>query len=205
MQKLYKNLFKRVLDLVISLLAVAVLSPLILTIIIFLYIVTGQNPFFRQVRPGRKRALFSVLKFKTMNDTKDEKGNYLPDEKRLTLFGKFLRSTSLDEIPQFFNIIKGDMSLVGPRPLLEEYLPFYNDFQNRRHEIRPGVTGWAQVNGRNDTEWPERFKFDIWYIDNVSFLLDLKILLLTIKNVLLAKGINAKNSATMEKFKGNLS
>ena len=159
--------------------------------------------YFFQSRPGRNEVIFKVIKFKTMNDKKDDSGNLLPDAKRMTKIGNFVRSTSLDEIPQLLNVIRGDMSLIGPRPLLVEYLPLYNEKQKRRHEIRPGITGWAQVNGRNAISWQQKFEYDVYYVDNISFLFDLKILFLTIKKVFVSEGINASENETMEKFKGN--
>jgi lipopolysaccharide/colanic/teichoic acid biosynthesis glycosyltransferase len=160
------------------------------------------NAFFFQTRPGKNEKLFKVIKFKTMNDRKDKAGNLLPDEKRLTVAGKIIRKTSLDEIPQLINIIKGDMSLIGPRPLLVDYLPLYNEIQKRRHEVKPGITGWAQVNGRNAISWEQKFAYDIWYVDNISFLLDVKIFFMTIRKVFTLEGINSTTAATMEKFTG---
>ena len=199
----YTVIIKPLFDIIISLFGLLVLSPVFLVILIFLTISNSGHPFFTQTRPGKNGRLFKVIKFKTMNEKKDENGHLLPDAQRLTPVGKFIRKTSLDEIPQLLNVIKGDMSLIGPRPLLIEYLPLYNDFQKRRHEVKPGITGWAQVNGRNAISWPEKFKFDVWYVDNCSFLLDLKILLLTIKKVIVREGISQEGQATMEKFKGN--
>jgi len=163
----------------------------------------GAGAFFFQERPGKDEKIFKVIKFKTMNDRKDASGNFLPDALRLTKVGKFVRSTSLDEIPQLLNVIKGDMSLIGPRPLLVQYLPLYNDMQRRRHEVRPGITGWAQVNGRNAISWQQKFAYDVWYVDNVSLSLDCKILLKTIQKVFQREGISSDTSATMEAFKGN--
>lgn len=161
------------------------------------------TPFFFQLRPGWRGAPFKVIKFKTMNDARDEKGEWLPDEVRLTRVGKFVRKTSLDEIPQLLNVIKGDMSLIGPRPLLMEYLPLYSKEQYRRHEVRPGITGWAQVNGRNAISWQQKFAYDVWYVDHLSFTLDVKILLSTIQKVFKAEGISSATAVTMEKFTGN--
>ncbi len=158
--------------------------------------------FFFQARPGKKEKLFKVIKFKTMTDCKDRNGNLLPDAKRLTIVGKFIRKTSLDEIPQLLNVIKGDMSLIGPRPLLVEYLPLYDDIQKRRHEVKPGITGWAQVNGRNAISWEQKFGYDVWYVDHVSFSLDVKIFFVTVKNVFLVKDISQKGHATMPFFEG---
>ncbi len=171
---------------------------------LLLLIANNGKPFFLQQRPGKNEKIFTVIKFKTMNDKKDENGNLLPDEERLTTIGKFIRKTSLDEIPQLLNVIKGDMSLVGPRPLLVEYLPLYNEFEKRRHEVKPGITGWAQVNGRNAISWQQKFEYDVWYVDHLSFGLDMKILFMTFVKVFKSEGINAAGSATMEKFKGNL-
>jgi lipopolysaccharide/colanic/teichoic acid biosynthesis glycosyltransferase len=159
--------------------------------------------FFTQQRPGKDEVVFKLLKFKTMNDQRDAKGDLLPDAERLTAIGKFIRKTSLDELPQLWNVLKGDMSLVGPRPLLVQYLPLYTDEQKRRHLVKPGITGWAQVNGRNAISWEEKFKLDVWYVDNVSFFLDVKILFLTIKKVFVREGISAQGHATMDFFKGN--
>jgi lipopolysaccharide/colanic/teichoic acid biosynthesis glycosyltransferase len=170
---------------------------------LILTIVNKGSPFFIQERPGLGEKLFKIIKFKTMNDERDEKGNLLPDEKRLTPIGKFIRSTSLDEIPQLINVIKGEMSLVGPRPLLVEYIPLYRAKQRRRHEVKPGITGWAQVNGRNAITWEQKFEADIYYVDHVSFWLDLRILFLTLLKVLKREGISSAQSVTMEKFKGN--
>ena len=200
---MYKRFIKRFLDLVFSTTGFLVLSPVFILIIVILLCTNNGKPFFFQRRPGRNEKIFRVIKFKTMNNKKDIHGKLLTDAERLTGIGKLIRKTSLDEIPQLINVIKGDMSLVGPRPLLVDYLPLYNTEQKRRHEIRPGITGWAQVNGRNAISWPEKFQLDVWYVDHVSFMLDLKILFLTVKNVLLGKGISSKTKATMERFEGN--
>ncbi len=170
---------------------------------IFLAIANEGKPFFFQVRPGKNEKLFKIIKFKTMNEKKDEQGNLLSDAERLTKVGAFVRKTSLDEIPQLLNVIKGDMSLIGPRPLLPRYLPLYNDEQRKRHNVRPGITGWAQINGRNAISWQQKFEYDVWYVENVSFMLDLKILLLTVKKVFVSEGISQEGQATMEEFKGN--
>ncbi|MCD8194454.1 MAG: sugar transferase, partial [Tannerellaceae bacterium] len=159
--------------------------------------------FFLQKRPGKKGRIFKVIKFKTMTDAKDQEGNLLPDDKRITPLGKFIRSTSLDELPQLINVLKGDMSLIGPRPLLVQYLSLYNEQQKRRHEVKPGITGWAQVNGRNDISWQKKFELDVWYVDNISFLLDFKILFLTIKKVIVREGVTSATNVTMEPFTGN--
>lgn len=168
-----------------------------------LSIVNRGSPFFIQMRPGKNQKGFRLIKFKTMNDRKDVKGNILPDSERLTAVGKLIRKTSLDEIPQLLNVIKGDMSLIGPRPLLVEYLSLYSDFQNRRHEVKPGITGWAQINGRNAISWEQKFEYDVWYVDNLSFFLDVKIFFKTIKKVFIPEGISSATSQTMEKFIGN--
>ncbi|GAA4151399.1 sugar transferase [Chryseobacterium ginsenosidimutans] len=170
---------------------------------ICLAFVNNGKPFFFQKRPGKNGIIFSIIKFKTMNDKKDSDGNFLSDAERVTPIGMFVRKTSLDEIPQLLNVIKGDMSLIGPRPLLVRYLPMYNEHQSRRHELKPGITGWAQVNGRNAISWKQKFDFDVWYVDNLSFVVDLKIIFLTIKKVFLKEGISADGHATTEPFKGN--
>jgi len=200
---MYKHFIKPMSDFLISLILLLLLSPLFLTITILLLLANHGQPFFTQPRPGKHGRIFRIIKFKTMNDRRDPEGNLLPDGERLTTIGRMVRKTSLDEIPQLFNILKGDMSLIGPRPLLPEYLPLYNEFQRRRHEVKPGITGWAQVNGRNALSWEEKFKFDVYYIDHCSFLLDMKILLMTIDKVLRSKGISQPGEATAEKFKGN--
>lgn len=201
---MYRNFFKRVFDFVIALSAFLVFSPLFLLLIIFLAVANqGAGVFFFQERPGLNNRIFKVIKFKTMNDKKDAQGILLPDVERITKVGYFVRSASLDELPQLLNVIKGDMALVGPRPLLVKYLPLYNEFQARRHEVRPGITGWAQVNGRNTISWSEKFALDVYYVDNLNFILDLKILLLTVKKVFIRSGVNAGDNTTMEAFKGN--
>lgn len=200
---MYKNFFKRFFDFILSLIGFLVLSPLFLFITLFLIIANKGKPFFFQQRPGKNNKTFRVVKFKTMNDRKDSEGNLLPDAERLTSVGNFVRKTSLDEIPQLLNVIKGDMSLIGPRPLLVEYLPLYDKQQIRRHEVRPGITGWAQVNGRNAISWKEKFVLDVWYVDNISLTLDIKILGRTLQKVFISEGINSGTSATMEKFEGN--
>lgn len=200
---MYRKYFKRPFDLIMAIVAFLILSPVFLITTLLLAIVNDGKPYFFQVRPGKNGRLFKICKFKTMNDKKDAEGRLLPDADRLTTIGSIVRKLSLDEIPQMLNVIKGDMSLIGPRPLLVEYLPLYNEHQARRHEIRPGITGWAQVNGRNTLDWESKFEFDVWYVDHLSFLLDLKILFLTLKKVIVREGISAENSATMEKFKGN--
>lgn len=201
---IYKNFIKRLIDLILGFLAFILLSPFFILIAILLAIVNVGTPFFFQRRPGKDGVIFSVIKFKTMNDKRDEKGKLLPDDQRLTKLGLFVRKTSLDEIPQLLNVIIGHMSLIGPRPLLVEYLPLYSATQLRRHSMRPGITGWAQVNGRNLVDWPIRFEMDVWYVDNVSFLLDMKILYMTIAKVFKSEGVSSENFVTMEKFKGNI-
>ncbi|MBN1251760.1 MAG: sugar transferase [Bacteroidales bacterium] len=198
----YKNFLKIFFDFLISFLMFIILSPILIFITIFLFFSNEGKPFFTQNRPGKNEKIFKLIKFKTMNDKTNEKGELLPDEKRLTKIGKFIRKTSLDEIPQLINVIKGDMSLIGPRPLLLEYLELYNQNQKKRHNVKPGITGWAQVNGRNAISWEKKFELDVWYVENISFLLDLKIIFLTIKKVFKSEGISSDNSATMEKFKG---
>ena len=200
---MYKNIFKPVLDLILSLVAFIILLPMFLILILFFAIANNGKPFFFQTRPGKNNRVFKIVKFKTMNDRKDSNGNLLADEYRLTSIGKFVRKTSLDEIPQLLNVIKGDMSLVGPRPLLIEYLSLYDEDQVRRHEVRPGITGWAQVNGRNAISWQEKFRLDVWYVDHISLLLDIKIICLTIVKVFKSEGITSEKSVTIEKFEGN--
>lgn len=199
---MYKNYLKPIFEITLATFGFLLLSPIFILVTVGLYFANNRKPFFFQVRPGKNEKLFKIIKFKTMNDKKDKNGNLLPDEIRLTKIGKFVRSTSLDEIPQLLNVIKGDMSLIGPRPLLPEYLPFYNNEQKRRHEVKPGITGYAQVNGRNAISWEEKFKLDVWYVDNISFLVDFNIILNTIKKVIVREGISSDSSATMEKFKG---
>lgn len=198
----YVNFLKPFLDVFVASVAFIVLLPVFLAVTALLAIANSGKPFFFQLRPGKNEKIFKVIKFKTMNDRKDVNGVLLPDEMRLTNIGKFVRRTSLDEIPQLLNVIKGDMSIVGPRPLLVEYLPLYNARQKHRHDVKPGITGWAQVNGRNAISWEQKFEFDIWYVNNISFLVDLRILLLTVRNVIRSEGINSATSATMEKFTG---
>ena len=200
---MYRNFLKRVFDFTFSLIGIIILSPILILISFLLSVTNAGKPFFFQQRPGKNEKIFKVIKFKTMNDKRDENGNLLPDVKRLTTVGAFVRKTSLDEIPQLLNVIKGDMSLVGPRPLLVEYLPLYSEKQKRRHEVRPGITGWAQVNGRNAISWQQKFDYDVWYVDNLSLTLDLKILCMTIKKIFIREGINASVDVTMERFEGN--
>ena len=200
---MYEPFFKRIIDFIGALIGLVLLSPLFIIVTIALYFANQGKPFFLQLRPGKKEKLFKIIKFKTMNDKKDEAGNLLPDAERLTKIGSFVRKTSLDEIPQLLNVLKGDMSLIGPRPLLPEYLPLYNDFQKKRHHVKPGITGWAQVNGRNAISWQQKFEYDVWYVTNYSFFLDLKIVFLTIKKVFLSEDIAQEGEATMEVFNGN--
>jgi lipopolysaccharide/colanic/teichoic acid biosynthesis glycosyltransferase len=199
---LYRNIIKRPLDFVLSLLAFVVLLPVFLLVSLLLFVANRGTPFFTQIRPGRGGKLFKVIKFKTMNDKTDHMGTLLPDEIRLTSMGRFVRKTSLDEIPQLINVIKGDMSLIGPRPLLVDYLELYSQAQKRRHEVRPGITGWAQINGRNTISWNEKFQYDLYYVDNLTFTLDLKIFFITILKVFKAEGISGRGVATAEKFDG---
>ena len=197
---MYKNYVKRPLDIVLSLIALIVLSPIMLVVGLLVRIKLGSPVIFKQPRPGKNEKIFTIYKFRTMTDKRGSNGSLLPDAERLTKFGKFLRSTSLDELPELLNIIKGDMSIVGPRPLLVEYLPRYSEFQKRRHKVRPGLTGLAQINGRNATTWDERFDFDVRYVDSVSFIKDVKIICSTVVKVFKRDGISAADNATMEKF-----
>lgn len=199
---MYRNVIKRSLDFLISVFGFILFIPVFLTIALILAIDLRGNPFFIQLRPGKRTKIFKLIKFKTMNDKKDENGVILPPAKRITKIGKLVRSTSLDEIPQLINVIKGEMSLVGPRPLRVEYLPHYSSEQNKRHEVLPGITGWAQVKGRNAISWEERFKLDVWYVHNISLTLDLKIIFLTIMKVFKREGVNKNSDVTMEPFKG---
>jgi len=202
--KIYANCLKRVLDFLIALCAFSVSLIILIPVALFLHFANkGAGVFFLQPRPGRNGNIFKVIKFKTMTDEKDAEGNLLPDEVRLTKVGRFVRSTSIDELPQLWNVIKGDMSLIGPRPLLVQYLPLYSPEQARRHEVRPGITGWAQVNGRNSISWKQKFEYDVWYVDHLSFWLDVKIILLTIKKVFVREGISHEGMATMEPFNGH--
>lgn len=194
---------KRILDIISSLLAIIILSPLLAATSVLVKTKLGSPVLFKQERPGKNEKIFTLMKFRTMTDERDENGELLPDEVRLTKFGKFLRSTSIDELPELFNILKGDMSVIGPRPLLVQYLPRYNEHQHRRHEVKPGLSGWAQVNGRNAISWEEKFDFDVEYVDNYSLLMDIKVLFMTLANVLKRDGISSETSATMEEFMGN--
>lgn len=199
---MYHNFLKRILDFCIALVVILIFSPLIILVAFILWVLNDGKVFFTQERPGKNARLFRVIKFKTMNDKRDADGKLLRDRDRLTRFGKIIRSTSLDELPQLINVLKGDMSLIGPRPLLVRYLPLYNKGQTRRHEVKPGITGWAQVNGRNTINWEEKFELDVWYVDHLSFGLDLKILWLTVKKVIVREGINAGTNETMPPFTG---
>jgi len=196
-------LIKRLFDIIVSAIGLIMLLPVLLLVMFVVRVKLGSPVFFRQARPGKDAKLFEMVKLRTMLDAYDDNGNLLPDAMRLTKLGALLRSTSLDELPGLWNVLKGDMSLVGPRPLLVEYLPLYSREQARRHEVRPGITGWAQVNGRNAISWEDKFKLDVWYVDNQSFWLDLKILVLTVKKVFVREGISAEGEATMSKFEGS--
>lgn len=201
---MYKYCIKRLLDFTIALATLLTIGIIIILVAIWLYLANkGAGAFFTQDRPGKNGKIFKVIKFKTMTDERDAQGNLLPDADRLTKVGKFVRSTSIDELPQLINVLKGDMALIGPRPLLPQYLPLYSKEQARRHEVRPGITGWAQVNGRNTISWKRKFELDVWYVDHCSFWLDLKILILTIKKVFVREGISQEGQATMEFFNGN--
>lgn len=203
---MYKHFFKRFFDFCISLVALIIISPILLVITIWLHFANkGAGAFFTQDRPGKEGKIFKVIKFKTMTDERDAEGNLLPDEKRLTKIGKFVRSTSIDELPQLINVLKGDMALIGPRPLLPQYLPLYSPEQARRHEVRPGISGWAQCHGRNAISWTEKFKLDVWYVDHVSLMTDLKVIFITIKKVLFKEDINQTGGEwiTMDPFNGH--
>ncbi|MEO1013291.1 MAG: sugar transferase [Bacteroidota bacterium] len=200
---MYRRFLKRILDLTVALIALVAFSPIFIVILILLFIANDGKVFFVQERPGKNERIFKILKFKSMNDKKGPDGSLLPDGERITRVGNLVRSTSLDELPQLINVLKGDLSLIGPRPLLIQYLPLYSQRQRRRHEIRPGITGWAQVNGRNSISWPKKFELDVWYVDNCSFLLDLRIIWLTVLKVIQRDGISSETSATMEFFEGN--
>jgi len=200
---MYKLLFKRVIDIIISLCILTILSPIFLIVFLLLTLANNGKAFFVQKRPGKGEKIFKIIKFKSMNDKKGNDGELLPDEDRITLVGKIVRKTSLDEIPQLLNVLIGDMSLIGPRPLLVSYLPLYSQEQSKRHQIRPGITGWAQVNGRNTISWKKKFEYDVWYVNHISFLLDMKILWMTFLKVLKRDGISSDTNATMETFTGN--
>ncbi|MGX5683812.1 sugar transferase [Chryseobacterium cucumeris] len=200
---MYRVFLKRVFDFILALTGLLIISPVFIVFFIALAIANEGKPFFLQKRPGKSGKIFTIIKFKTMNDKTDSEGNLLPDAERLTAVGSFVRKTSIDEIPQLINVLIGDMALIGPRPLLVQYLPLYNEHQARRHEVRPGITGWAQINGRNAISWEEKFNLDVWYVDHVSFILDLKIIFLTIKKVFIREGISADGHVTIEPFQGN--
>lgn len=200
---MYKYNIKRLFDCIFSLIGILFFVPVFFIVTIGLFFANQGRPFFFQTRPGKNGKLFKIIKFKTMNDKMDSCGNLLPDINRLTKIGQIVRKTSLDELPQLINVLKGEMSLIGPRPLLPEYLPLYNDSQRRRHEVKPGITGWAQVNGRNAISWQQKFEYDVWYVENISFILDCNILYLTIKKVFKREGITAENSVSAEAFMGN--
>jgi len=200
---MYKHFFKRLFDFWISLIVLIIISPILLLVTIWLHFANkGAGALFFQERPGKDGKIFKVIKFKTMTDERDAEGNLLPDEVRLTKVGRIVRSTSIDELPQLINVLKGDMALIGPRPLLVQYLPLYSKEQMRRHEVRPGISGWAQCHGRNQISWTEKFKLDVWYVDHLSFMTDVKVILITIKKVLFREDINSDNDATMEDFDG---
>ncbi|MBF0598338.1 sugar transferase [Faecalibacter rhinopitheci] len=200
---MYQHYLKRLFDFTIALIGIICLSPLILVVTIGLYFANQGKPFFFQARPGLNEKIFHIIKFKTMNDKKDVNGNLLSDAERLTPIGAFVRKTSLDEIPQLINVLKGDMSLIGPRPLLPHYLPLYNEVQKKRHLVRPGITGWAQVNGRNAISWQKKFELDVWYVDHISFATDVKVFLTTFKKVFFREDINQEGQVTIEPFNGN--
>lgn len=200
---MYKYFIKFLIDFILSIMLISILSPIFFFVTLLLFFANRGRVFFTQSRPGKHAKPFKVIKFKTMNDKLDSSGNLLPDAKRLTPIGCYIRKTSLDELPQLINVIKGDMSLIGPRPLLEEYLPQYDEIQKRRHEVRPGITGWAQINGRNSISWNQKFLFDVYYVDNVSFLFDLRIILLTFQKVIKRENVNQKGNLTVEKFNRN--
>ena len=199
---MYKYFFKRVIDFTGALVGLIILLPVLLLVTLFLSVANDGKPFFFQLRPGKDGKIFKIVKFKTMNDKVGADGKLLPDDVRLTKAGAFVRRTSLDEIPQLINVLKGDMSLIGPRPLLTTYLHLYNEFQDRRHNVRPGITGWAQINGRNAISWDKKFEYDVWYVNNISFLLDCKIIFKTILKVIMSEGINPENATMTEPFNG---
>ena len=201
---MYRHFFKRFLDFWISFVILVLISPILLVVTVWLHFANkGAGAFFLQERPGKDGKIFKVIKYKTMTDERDANGNLLPDAERLTSVGRFVRSTSIDELPQLINVLKGDMALIGPRPLLPEYLPLYSKEQARRHEVRPGISGWAQCHGRNAISWAQKFEYDVWYVDHVSLLTDLKVILITIKKVLVRDGISEEGHATIERFNGN--
>lgn len=200
---MYRQFFKPLIDKTVALILLLITLPITVIVAILLSVYNDGKPFFFQLRPGLNGQIFRIVKFKTMNDKRDAQGNLLSDAERLTVVGAFVRKTSLDELPQLINVLKGEMSLVGPRPLLVEYLPLYNNLQSRRHEVRPGITGWAQVNGRNTISWQQKFDYDVYYVEHLSFMFDVSILWMTLSKVFKSEGINSDQSATMEKFKGN--
>lgn len=200
---MYANFFKRIIDFILSACAILLLGLPLLVVAFLIRIKLGSPVLFKQRRPGKDGKIFEIYKFRTMTDERDKEGNLLPDNERLTDFGKLIRSTSIDELPEIINIFKGDMSIIGPRPLLEEYLPLYNEEQSHRHDVRPGLTGWAQINGRNTISWEDKFRYDVEYVKNISLMFDLKIFFMTIKKVFVREGINASAEVTMEKFKGS--
>lgn len=200
---MYKNIIKPSFDFLAAFIGLIILSPIFLVVTLGLAIANSGKPFFFQRRPGKDEKIFKIIKFKSMNDKKDSNGNLLPDSERLTKIGSFVRKTSLDEIPQLINVLRGDMSFIGPRPLLPEYLPLYNETQRHRHDVKPGITGWAQVNGRNTVSWEKKFEYDVWYVNNQTFLLDVKIFFMTIKKVFIKEGISQEGQVTAESFKGN--
>ncbi|WP_405415806.1 sugar transferase [Maribacter sp. Asnod1-A12] len=200
---MYKSFFKGLIDKITAAIFLLLFSPVFIIVWLSLYISNNGKPFFYQQRPGKNGKVFKIVKFKSMNDKKDKDGNLLPDFQRMTAIGKFIRNTSLDEIPQLINVLRGDMSLIGPRPLLVSYLPLYSKEQNKRHLVKPGITGWAQVNGRNTISWDKKFEYDVWYVEHISLLLDIKILFLTFKKVFKRSDISASDDTTMEKFVGN--
>jgi undecaprenyl phosphate N,N'-diacetylbacillosamine 1-phosphate transferase len=200
---MYRKYFKRLIDILMSLIIFIIAIPFLIPIFIILSISNKGHPFFSQSRPGKHGEIFKIIKFRTMNEERDDEGNLLPDFERITFFGKIIRNTSLDEIPQLLNVLKGEMSLIGPRPLLTEYLLLYDPFQKRRHEVRPGITGLAQVNGRNAITWDKKFEYDVWYVDNISFILDIRILFLTVLKIFKRENINQEDRIPMTKFKGN--
>lgn len=201
---MYKNFIKPFFDFFIAFITLVILSPVLIVVTILLTLANKGNPFFFQKRPGKDERIFKIVKFRTMTNEKDANGNLLPDAERLTPVGQWVRKSSIDEIPQLINVIKGEMSLIGPRPLLPEYLPLYSKRQKKRHLVRPGISGWAQVNGRNSVSWEQKFEMDVWYVENQSFKLDFQILIKTVKKVLVSEGINAEGQATTERFKGNV-
>ncbi|MDD2527764.1 MAG: sugar transferase [Lentimicrobiaceae bacterium] len=203
MNSFYYKYLKRFLDVCLATVALILFSPFFIVLMVLLTVANRGNPFFVQERPGKNGKVFKLIKFKTLSDQTDEQGGLLPDDQRILKIGQFIRSTSLDELPQLINILIGDMSIVGPRPLLVKYLPYYNDFQKRRHLVLPGITGWAQVNGRNKLTWDEKFAYDVYYVEHISFIFDVKIILLTVKKVILREGVNQEGEVTADAFKGN--